>query len=475
MRRVTISFCILPLFSILSNCGVASIDEPGLGTIQQRVVQCPPPAEGTANICDQGDGRIKVQATLPQGQAYVEVFLRKNGIQDTAIEIASSEQKNLDGKTSVYSIVRDSYKTGDRVEYRFYSYRPGSPALFTPGPEEHQWGQYVYGPDGVPSTRFVVDQPIDSTHGSCKANADSSGQCNLRAAIAEAQKAKGTVIIQVAVDSAIDKGEMAITGSDDTARYQLAIEGKDGAKTVSSKGYGRLFRVSTNTTLMLTNITVQDFSVYDQTGGAAILNYGNVEVRKTSFINNKSSYSGGGAMTAFATCSGGAVSNYGRLTLREGTRFDNNSVSAESYTASFTHANAYGGAIASFGSIIIAGHVTFTNNTASATSMAGYHPMPGGASADSAGGAIYNSNGTIVFEEPSSRKCSFTRNSARASATAPDDESHGPRTVTMNSRGGAIFSQGGSALFAAEACAFQDNTAQQDPELYLAPSRPNVN
>ena len=82
--------------------------------------------------------------TLPSGQQYVEVFVRQNGIQNIATNIVSNATVHADGSTT-YSLTRPGYSIGDSVEYRFYSYLPKSPGVFTPGPIEQRWQTYVYG------------------------------------------------------------------------------------------------------------------------------------------------------------------------------------------------------------------------------------------------------------------------------------------------------------------------------------------
>ncbi len=91
---------------------------------------------------DLGSGSVQYTVTLPSGQHYVELFARKNGVQNTAHEITSSGLPNGDG-TATYSFVKTGYKAGDAVEYRFYSYI--GRAVFTPGPAQTAWVSFTYG------------------------------------------------------------------------------------------------------------------------------------------------------------------------------------------------------------------------------------------------------------------------------------------------------------------------------------------
>jgi hypothetical protein len=85
-----------------------------------------------------GDGKVRFEITLPSTQQYVEIFSRKNGVQNLAVNIVGNGKNNGDG-TSTYSIERIGYATGDLVEYRFYSYANGQAPIFTPGTTATNW------------------------------------------------------------------------------------------------------------------------------------------------------------------------------------------------------------------------------------------------------------------------------------------------------------------------------------------------
>jgi hypothetical protein len=99
---------------------------------------CALPALGQGNVCDLGGGQLELRVTLPSGERYVEVFARQNGIQNVAQAIAGFGVDHGDG-TTTYAFTRAGYAATDAVEYRFYSYLPDSPGVFTPGPAEQVW------------------------------------------------------------------------------------------------------------------------------------------------------------------------------------------------------------------------------------------------------------------------------------------------------------------------------------------------
>jgi hypothetical protein len=133
----------LPLAFACDPCPQGAMDgsddaDLTVGQRNSALSACTSPALNRTDLCDLGDGTVQFSVTLPAGQAYVEVFSRQNGIQNVAQNIVDSAQVHGDG-TSTYSHVRGGYAAGDRIEYRFYSYLPASPGLFTPGPAEQVW------------------------------------------------------------------------------------------------------------------------------------------------------------------------------------------------------------------------------------------------------------------------------------------------------------------------------------------------
>lgn len=121
---------------------VAEEGEEILGQSSQALEVCVSPANGSGNVCNLGGGQLKLQVTLPSGQQYVEVFARQNGSQNVAVAIQASGVSNGNG-TTTYSLTRAGYAASDKVEYRFYSFKPSSPGVFTPGPAEQVWYGYI--------------------------------------------------------------------------------------------------------------------------------------------------------------------------------------------------------------------------------------------------------------------------------------------------------------------------------------------
>jgi hypothetical protein len=103
-----------------------------------------------ASATDVGNGNVRFDALLPSGQAYVELFIRQNDIQNAAVQITRYGTDHGNG-TTTYSFTLGNYHAGDRIEYRFYSYLPQSPGVFTPGPIEKKWRLFIYG-----SNQFVT-------------------------------------------------------------------------------------------------------------------------------------------------------------------------------------------------------------------------------------------------------------------------------------------------------------------------------
>jgi len=114
--------------------------------------------------------------------------------------------------------------------------------------------------------------------------------------------------------------------------------------TVSGGGARRLFNVSAGTTLTLEGLSLADGNCANQgaTGGGAVVNFGDLTLRQCILRNNRSPQQ-----------DGGAVDNRGGLTADASTFVDNS-------------AHGSGGAIASPGAVTV-GNSTFARNTATNT------------------------------------------------------------------------------------------------------------
>jgi hypothetical protein len=99
---------------------------------------------GNIKLTINTDGSVTFSITFDQPQAYVELFAKKNGVQNVALNIVSSQVNNSNGTYSYnYTTATNAYAQGNQVQYRFYSYKAASPGVFTPGPSENVWSQTV--------------------------------------------------------------------------------------------------------------------------------------------------------------------------------------------------------------------------------------------------------------------------------------------------------------------------------------------
>ena len=77
-------------------------------------------------------------------QAYVEAFVRRNGVQMAAGNIVQSGVVNADGTLSYRRVLPpSSFHPGDAIDVRFYSYGSGQPGVFIPGPTAATWSAPV--------------------------------------------------------------------------------------------------------------------------------------------------------------------------------------------------------------------------------------------------------------------------------------------------------------------------------------------
>src|SRR5688572_28237382 len=113
--------------------------------------------------------------------------------------------------------------------------------------------------------------------------------------------------------------------------------------------------------------------------------------------------------------------------------------------------------------MLVNGSVAFVNNTSTGMAQSGIHPGPGGARASAAGGAIANNGGSLTFSGAAIGHCSFTGNTASATAGAIP-----PFIGSASSAGGAIVSSG-MLVLPVGACSFSANRAQVDSDLHLYP------
>ena len=137
LQRVSAVLSASVLGLALIGCGAADVSDSSDESVSvSDALTVPYSATGL------GAGTVKFSVTLPWGQHYVEIFARKNGVQNVSHKIVTSGVVNING-TTTYSFEKSGYNAGDNIEYRFYSYI--GPAVFTPGPAQNVWVSFKYG------------------------------------------------------------------------------------------------------------------------------------------------------------------------------------------------------------------------------------------------------------------------------------------------------------------------------------------
>jgi hypothetical protein len=197
-----------------------------------------------------------------------------------------------------------------------------------PSPTRHRLRLEALEDRLVPSTLTVL-------------NSADSGPGSLRDAIAAAHSGDTINFAPALAGQTITltSGELAITKA-------LAIQGP-GADllTVSGSYAGRVFDIAGRAgTVALTGLTVANGLALDSGGG--LVNYASLAVSDCVFVND---YVGGESFTNGHQEVGGAVANYGTLSVT-GTRFTLDGVSSWD-----SHALAAGGALANYGLLTVSG------------------------------------------------------------------------------------------------------------------------
>jgi hypothetical protein len=107
------------------------------------------PTSGSPYITELINGKVLFKLSGSQ-QEYVEIFVRKNGVQVQAQNITP----NYNFNQSVYEFSDSGYKKGDELEVRFYSHADGV-RTFTPGNVEQVWSKHKFGTYG--NTSFATN------------------------------------------------------------------------------------------------------------------------------------------------------------------------------------------------------------------------------------------------------------------------------------------------------------------------------
>jgi hypothetical protein len=136
--------------ALLSLAGVTGCDNRNDGneSITNFATVANPPGQpgGQCGFVEKlPDGSVLFSVKFAAAQQFVQVFAKKNGVQTIAQAMPGVRQS--DG-TYVYRFAppASTYKTGDKIAARFYSYAPGQPGVFTPGPQDTVWlPDFTYG------------------------------------------------------------------------------------------------------------------------------------------------------------------------------------------------------------------------------------------------------------------------------------------------------------------------------------------
>lgn len=107
------------------------------------------PAGGSPYVTELANGKILFKVYDSQKE-YVEIFVRKNGIQVYAQNITA----NYNFHEIAYQFADSGYKQGDELEVRFYSHANGV-RKFTPGNAEQVWSKHRFGT--YKNTSFVTN------------------------------------------------------------------------------------------------------------------------------------------------------------------------------------------------------------------------------------------------------------------------------------------------------------------------------
>ena len=130
--------------SLLFGCGAPPSDD--IVAVKSALVNQPGVAGGQCGFVEQlASGDVLFAIKFPVAQTSVQVFSKKNGTQNIALSMTGA--KNADGSFTYRTIVPAStYKSGDKLLTRFYSFAPSQAGVFTPGPTDSTFlPQLVYG------------------------------------------------------------------------------------------------------------------------------------------------------------------------------------------------------------------------------------------------------------------------------------------------------------------------------------------
>lgn len=115
-------------------------------------------AASSEKISELANGEIKFEVTYTEPKEYVEVFIKKNDVQNVAMDVTNSVIANADGTYS-YQLIRPGYVAGDLIAARFYSHSNGvqefTPAQFLPG--FVSWGKSVIYSNPAAGSPYITE------------------------------------------------------------------------------------------------------------------------------------------------------------------------------------------------------------------------------------------------------------------------------------------------------------------------------
>jgi hypothetical protein len=110
------------------------------------------------------NGAALVSVKFPGAKQYVEVFIKKNGVQTVAQSLPGTRQ--ADGSFVYrYQAPVNAFVAGDKIAARFYHYDPNQPGNFTPGPTATTWlPDFTYGSATCTETLACGETPANPSY-----------------------------------------------------------------------------------------------------------------------------------------------------------------------------------------------------------------------------------------------------------------------------------------------------------------------
>ena len=263
---------------------------------------------GTMKLFIQQDGSVKFMITFNQAQAYVELFAKKDGLQNIATNIVGSQVLNMNSTYSYsYITATNAYTQGNVITYRFYSYVAAQPAVFNPGPGENAWSQPVTytpcinavyvsmnGNDLNPGTKAA---PVrNSNKGIAIAIANTATEVHVAQGLytEAAGYANFFNMIEIANGISLIGGYTNDFNSAPDPAHLTEIRGPNGSSPGSF--YPRVIEaVNITNSTVIANFTIENGASYIQGGGVFVNNSNsNLVLHHNTIENNYTNYGGMG-------------------------------------------------------------------------------------------------------------------------------------------------------------------------------------